>query len=476
MGVRTRKALLTLVLMALSGSYIYAGKTTGVEARISPSGLPPDSLQYIANSEALLFPNSSPRKSNANNSTLQTAREPLHPAFLGLLIYALPGEATSTNFQCLKTNGSTCATERIELKKMYTLIIFLCGLSVWLVLFSITKNYFFAFSGFLLVSSSQAMWLSVEHLLSEPLAALILIWASFFVYIAAQRDTLIWYILAGIGLGFLYLIKIAFLPLAILYLIFFVWFRRKQSISQHLLRSASLVLAILIVLGAQMFSGLGQTKERASVAFRGGAVLVARANYNNMSTNEYLASFVYWAGGTGRTVAHKLFDYSVFANLDRKNPNGFFSRGLADRDVPTTLAAEDRSKSATQIALTEMLTSPIKHLIVSIPVFYRGLFAETGFDLGRGSLLKVELKSSLLVGPFLFGCFFVLIRTFFRDKATELAILFMPTLYSIAFHSLVTHNIPRYSIPLIPMLIISLLLLFAIRSNKVIPQLNKREQ
>lgn len=211
-----------------------------------------------------------------------------------------------------------------------------------------------------------------------------------------------------------------------------------------------------------------------SLAGRSGNVLLLRAEKNNMTSKEYIASFFYWAPGdlVKTKIMPKIFDESDYKRLVRTNKDSFYYNvtriewGAKNIEDTNTISSEstsfEKDKELRDLAIKKILNNPVRH-ILAIPQFmWRGIFAESGFRISIPST-DVQVVNNNILNLFLFFCFIYLFVISIKRKYFNLFAFLMPSMYLFLMYSFFTHYIPRYSIPLIPILIVSSVILI---SNK----------
>jgi hypothetical protein len=86
-----------------------------------------------------------------------------------------------------------------------------------------------------------------------------------------------------------------------------------------------------------------------------------------------------------------------------------------------------------------------RHLLVTFPIAYQGIFVESGF-----ALISAKTQSLLWFSLVLFGNLCLLSLLAIIKRRMQFFILFFPAWFSFVFYSFFSHNIPRYNESLIP--------------------------
>jgi 4-amino-4-deoxy-L-arabinose transferase-like glycosyltransferase len=154
-------------------------------------------------------------------------------------------------------------------------------------------------------------------------------------------------------------------------------------------------------------------------------VLSLRAQYNQMTLPEGLCAMVYWTHDFGDTLARKICRKEVWERFDFSSPNSY--RELSDRNLSEIYKSTSSEKDVKEALLQEIFDKPLKHLLVSIPIAWRGM----------GSLLWY--LPFILIGSLLLVA---------RREWWTFGI-FIPSLFVLFFHAGITHFRERYGIPMI---------------------------
>ena len=210
--------------------------------------------------------------------------------------------------------------------------------------------------------------------------------------------------------------------------------------------------AVVFFVVSALLTGAWMTRNavklgRFFIAQGGGLVLAQRSATNQMDGEEIVTSFLYWTPSPmvrARLLPH-WYGAGIVADLDERH-EARFREAMARRESmrkehgwvwgDARLAREARS---------EILGMPFKHLLVSLPLAWRGMQVESHV------LLNLPLFAAL------FGA--LILAAVRRDLSGLVA--FGPAVLSFALHTLATHNIPRYSVVLTPILWIAFVYLVA---------------
>ncbi len=396
-------------------------------------------------------------------------REPVFPLYLSF---------------CIWINPTTRDLNRAELfeqgvkyiRFMQIPILLIISFLAFYIVYRITKNLASSFFALFLVGSSIALQDTINRLLTEDFSALIIIINSILLYLLVTKKKLIYFILFGISLGILILDKAIFLYFLFFIVIFLVIYYLKSKFLS--LKKFITGLMVMLLLSSSMVCGWMFRNyhyfNTFSLAGRSGNVLLLRAEKNNMTSKEYIASFFYWAPGdlVKTKIMPKIFDESDYKRLVRTNKDSFYYNvtriewGAKNIEDTNTISSEstsfEKDKELRDLAIKKILNNPVRH-ILAIPQFmWRGIFAESGFRISIPST-DVQVVNNNILNLFLFFCFIYLFVISIKRKYFNLFAFLMPSMYLFLMYSFFTHYIPRYSIPLIPILIVSSVILI---SNK----------
>ena len=371
-------------------------------------------------------------------------RCPGYPVFLALFMVA--DETRRKLPLSAYNNTSHPALSRIELWQR--LLYLTTGVGAMLLTWRLTDNRWAALVCLVLVLFVSYFRRMPNYPFSENLIAFGVVWTALACAWAAHRGR--WYtgVAAGLALAGLTLSRAVFLyatPVVALAVALWVW-RRGRPYRRSLPAAAAFALAFTIPVGGWMTRNYAHF-DRFYLTGRGGGVLSIRAEINEMTATEYAAAFLYWGNSwTTRSWARehllpRVFEREDYQRFDRARTNttGFYQSARRRKDELYELHDGDRAaadKALTAEAKRRILRHPVRHLLASIPLAYRGLCVEK------------YLALSLLLFAGAVGAAVIAWR---RRSAPLAAALLVPG-FSYAFHTGLTHNLARYNTPLVPAL------------------------
>lgn len=165
------------------------------------------------------------------------------------------------------------------------------------------------------------------------------------------------------------------------------------------------------------------------------AALAHRLAYNLMTWKEWAIGWVYYLPDFGDSFARDLFGRSATLPLGW-GPDGFYVYG---RDTLTVVAAEGRDGAAVRQYLlnTYVLSEPLKHLMVSLLLAFRGAFIGKYWGLAAWLLMIGSWRSLRL------------------EARGAFVMVLLPPVALMLTQSLLSVSIARYNISLVPALSIS---------------------
>lgn len=374
-------------------------------------------------------------------------RPPGYPAFLAFGMW-LSGDPLTLEHEALFTPE---AIPRLRPVRMVQCLLLLATSALaFLIVRKLTGNLILAGICMVLVGLDSSLQSMNRVFLSEQLGTFLFTLLTLFIVEISRGGRLVHFAAAGLSLAFLALTRAAFYhfwaPLLALYL---GWQWRKAFDWKRILRTSGVFLLCFFVPAWAWMARNLHHFDRFIITEGGGLVLKIRAGMNMMTAREYLASFLYWS--ESEYLAGELlpaaFGPGAATRVAGFDPESFFwqavNRRKELRRVEVRTAAAD--KILFREARAEILRHPVRHLLATIPLSFRGMKVER--DLGKSMFLWLGLAAALGLA-------------WRQGRAQEMAAL-CPAAISFGLHALLTHNIPRYNMILIPVLWISLVLILS---------------
>ncbi|WP_254963952.1 MULTISPECIES: hypothetical protein [unclassified Cyanobium] len=337
----------------------------------------------------------------------------------------------------------------------------------------------------------------VDTLYTELQTAVLMLWASWYLLMAASKGGRLNFILAGLFLGLLSLTKAIFFYVSILLFVLLflrvVWKPLKGKFYRFRLFPLMMVAGFSLAVMPWMLRNKLQLGTF-QLTQRGGRVMYVRAIKNNMNNSEIPGAVYFWgpsfyrhasallgfgafpkdfqAGGRYQRINREESDFKQ-SDLEAvqagrpQNATSYMRQGGAEVNRITIEATakgiDDPYRYAESkvgdIGKRLILSDPWRHLSMTPLFMWRGIWSwpNEGVRILKSTSSYVILKDVLalvsyvsLLGLFLLGVI--------RRNAFFLSITVMPIGMILAYGFL-SHNIPRYSSPAIPLMIISMAVL-----------------
>ncbi|TQV68201.1 glycosyltransferase family 39 protein [Denitrobaculum tricleocarpae] len=383
------------------------------------------------------------------------------PAYLALLAASLHLHPNSQNVSlaCFQGKEVGCESFRQDLKIVNVVILTLIVLITYAITKGISGNALVGLTAAFLVASSKSLIDSSDKFGPEVLA-------SFLVLIASLMMLFIWMgpnikncSATGIVFGVLALCQPIYL-----YSIFVPFVVLAVSLVRHKMIRSRLafasVLAVLLSFSVVTTPWIARNLEyfdNSQITSGGEIVLRVRAEHNKMNSREYFASFLYWTAAGRERLAGFIFDAEDYRRLNRDNYEDGNYRVARKRSSEIAnefqISRFEASKLVAAEAKQMILADPVKHILVSVPVAWRGLFSENGIVLHFLSLDSAGFLIRLATNfTYWGGMFLCLVLTVLKRQYTCLVFASL-AIWAWAAYAGMSHFIPRYSYPLLPVLI-----------------------
>jgi 4-amino-4-deoxy-L-arabinose transferase-like glycosyltransferase len=315
----------------------------------------------------------------------------------------------------------------------------------------------------------------LANLNTELPAAWLLVLLSLTLVLLRQKDQWGWALLAGTVYGCLVLTKASGAYLALLVL-------PTLPLLLHHSRRRSLVLTLCVGLGFALtvLPWVGRNLHEfgtLSISSGSGDVLMYRTSYNQMTTPEYLGAFYAFAprkmqddvlgpmmgyshsalecGGSLQRLRRQLpCDTEAIAEQRFADVKSFYKSvqhymAKLYLDVKARRVTGPADSYLRRVALDRIKANPLKHVAVSLPLAWRGLWAfaenKTWFSIITNGLAMASLLAMAWLGTLM--------------RRPDWTLTSMVGVGYFLFYALLSHFIPRYSEPLIPLALVCLAVL-----------------
>jgi len=389
-------------------------------------------------------------------------REPGYPVFISPAFFFDPTLRGMSEGDFVFEDGELILPSKAPCWLTLAALFLTSLLGMWVTL-RFTRNRLLSIVALFGIGLSPAFLVVVRQLLSENLAALLLLGFSFTFYLSVKKGEIKYYAVSGLLLGVLVLTKGVFQ---------FAWIVAACFILIHhllkkvpLKRVAGVVFLFLLSYFIVVLPWMGRNYRhfgRAFITERGGGTLVIRAVYNDMMTpKDYAASFIYWVPTRyTEELAVRLFGRDVINRLDVTHPDSIHSsvkaiRAEKAREYENSVRADSAMIS---MAVSEIKSHPFRHLIICFPFAWKGIFVE----IDDHFFIPASLISLLLFT----GFFAFTLRALIKREWEHVALV-LPSLYLFGMHMLLTWCNPRYNKPMIPVLWIASLFVLQLAWQKI---------
>jgi hypothetical protein len=171
--------------------------------------------------------------------------------------------------------------------------------------------------------------------------------------------------------------------------------------------------------------------DPALTAEYGGWVLAPRVAYNAMSWKEWAVAWVYWIPSAGPDIAARMFPPELYERLGW-GAGTYFRIGSTGFTRETLAAAGGPEGHVSYLVRNHVLDDPLKHIAVTLPLAWRGIWV--GHYLSLAGILC------------LLPCLCIARR---RGRFAPVVITFAPIAFMVMFHALISANLGRYNTSLI---------------------------
>ncbi len=440
-----------------------------------------DSLENLAGAYNIALYNTYGVDTLDDHPHPSTAREPLYPLIVGLVmkvrnIFANPRydirNKPSQDIINLRLQPTHAMNRLIAINVAFLYAtIFLSGFFIY----KMTRRFSFVFYTVMTLIFSAALAVGAQGFLTEILAAMLCMIISILLYYSKEAFNKNWKLRMGlaVSLSALVLVKALFLyfiPIIMTYLIILHW-RGFSFFEKGFMKNFILFSSLIVVLaGAWMlrnFIDFG----RFFISERKAQTLIVRANYDLISSKEYPYLYAIWTPGLSKYFLKKDSeqnwkrlvnlkgndqiiidsfeeDFHPFLKTKKMNLNGLY-----DQDVYRFLEKK---------YLTIILAHPWEHLKLTLAFLYRCFYIEDGSGLKYlGIPLTYEANADKRVDsfplavmanlPLWFGFFYILLMGIRRKDPAFLSLTLIPG-FTVLAYSICAISHPRYLSINIPLL------------------------
>ena len=396
-------------------------------------------------------------------------REPLYALYLAGVIAVSP-ELKRLGIAELVEKSSSL--QRLRHAQIPILLI-ISLVSAWLI-YCITGKYLFSFFALILTGFSGSLIVSMDCLMAEHLAVMLSSLVAISFYKSIKTKNLLFFTGLGVSLALLVLTKAIFMYFIIFIIMFLLLMKKAGFLTRaQLVRGlAALMLSYAVLIGGWVLRNYIHF-DNFYITNRSGTVLAIRAQYNKMNVPEYFGSFLYWApGGFIRKILHKTYGDNALepegtlGKLNRANHEGYYFTGWSLIGVLSK--GEKKSdyelhNTMQKISIEQFFAHPIKEVLVTIPILWRGIFYSHGLNIALSyNFIRCTGVFSLIY----FLSFIILVILTIKNRRWDLFCLISIPLYLFALNALATHGLPRYNLPVLGIIKDSFLVVIFYFTNK----------
>lgn len=396
--------------------------------------------------------------SDSPNPAPTAYREPGFPAYIAL-VRTLHPKLRQANLSSLLSSGEEVKILRYSL----FLLVFVTAFITAYFVYDITHNKILACIALFLVSFSHSLLHTANKLYAENLAALLVLCVSVALYQTCTQKKRINFAFLGILLGLLVLVRAIFIYFLVFAAAFLIFAYIKKVFSKSFFSSFAIFLVCYsLITGAWIFRNYVYFNDF-FITGRSGVVLLIRAEHNTMDVKEYFGSFFVWTPGeTSENFIDKFFGKNALEQggdlerLNRRSDRSFYRSARAERArlvefFGSGIENATVNNKLESTAKKRILSHPFKHILVTLPIIWHGLFVESGFY-----FFEPDRPSVIISLIYFISLGFIIVVSLLKQKWSLFAFM-LPSLFLYSMHSFLTHNVPRFNEPLIPILVISFL-------------------
>lgn len=367
--------------------------------------------------------------------------------------------------------SQTCRSAYLPLKVLQVICLLAGAVFAMLVIREIGAPWFVQALAVVLLFLDAALIYETHRFTSEILAGALMALVALCAIRALRRQSNGYAHGCGVALACLVLTKVVFAYLWIILGATLVLLLRRRQVPwrRTAVLVASFVLGHCVLVGGYMTRNLVQSGQFELTENLSYPVLAVRANYNEMTNDEYLHGFGLYTPGIGVAGFQAAeVPAEAFARLVPVYRGSFRQLALNDIEAATSglrgAAREEAIARIREEAISTMMSDPLAHLKVSVLLAYRGIFTSRGWGYGFSPEEETLAQKSgwsvprigvplhpwlrtildLLLFASLFG---VAVVGLVKREYGWLLLLALPALYVHGVYSLVSHFLPRYALP-----------------------------
>lgn len=317
------------------------------------------------------------------------SREPGYPALL-MVLFALDPHFSAVDRTCLTSRRGCLPEAYVVAQWVNRLLCASAGLIVFAIGALVTRHWIGAAVAGTGIWVNSRLFKDLNYIISDALALFLVALLILLLLLAWRRKSPTLWFATGLSLAALTLTKAVFLYYAMVLLpvLLISAFRsarsRPESAPAMILCVSLFFTAFAAPTSAWMVRNHGVNGEIAITGpGRASLNLSTREVFNDFTPTQYAAAFVHWTRGFGDNLARALFEPNVWKPFELDNPKGFYNQAvqrMSDR-VNTLRQKEGVPRSTAYSIFKEemisaILSRPMAHILTTLPVIYRGIWAD----------------------------------------------------------------------------------------------------
>lgn len=410
-------------------------------ASMLPSWLPhDDETHYLAGARNLAVVGTYAVRTAGPDTDTAPGREPLYGLLLSGMFHVDPGLRAAPLPEILQPQPGS-ENRYHNIRYLNAIVMGLAAIMVFATAWIVAQNPLASWVAGAYVLLNFQIARDVTHAISDFLAMALVAAAGLVLSMIMRRSSLWLHALLGVILGLLCLTKAVFVGFVAILCV-----AGALVAARAMLRGSSrplLLLMATVAITATIVSGWMLRNEYRYGEFavsdsRGAYALSTREVFNDMTTCEYFASFVYWLRGPGDELARKYINPACWRRFVDEAEDGFYWTGQVSRVVSRldNLQKSGLSPDAAQEKLPWQIIDEIAarwplYLATMLPIFYRGLWCDEFVIFGLPALLWLTAG-------------------YIRRKNFAALVGFALPYYSLIFYTAFSLNIPRYQFTALP--------------------------
>lgn len=447
-------ALLPKLWVNLFAAFILSFLVINFQAQdYSPQMRTGDSYIYLSTAKDLVDTNIMTNGVFRNDTRPEGAQgqgnffTPLYPFFLSLVMRVdknfYDNTACHVQSKNAKDAAENCGNDYRPLIYIQTIILALNGALIWLGAYFLTRHHGVAWGTIFLGLLSGIYGQYATEIMTEAVLFPLFTMASFLLALGwkstknlPSKSWLIWGG-AGLAFGLVTLTRPAYAYLiyaGIFFLFFALLWVQKMGARKALLSCLFLILGFYLAVGPWIIrNGIAIGDYKISSGY-GAHTIIQRLSYNQMSWQEWRASFIYHLPDFGDSAAAKLYPPSAYERFKYENRDGFYYQGnkIFRAQIIEEAGGQDQ---ALGYALKNYLIPNLgKHTAVTFSMIFNGIW--------------IGKYWAFVTLPLFLVAFFMAIRR----KWFELIVLSFPGFFMLGFHAFTSVNVTRYNMPMVPSL------------------------